>query len=395
MVTSENPLFVQPDSTHLQVQEEPIQMVDLKNQYLSNQRAIDAAIQACLNATAFIKGPQVGLFEQQLADYLRVNHVISCGNGTDALQLALMALQLVPGDEVIVPAFTYVATAEVIALLGLVPVIVDVDPDTFNLTAAHVAQAITRKTRAVIPVHLFGQCADMADLLHLCQSQNIAVVEDAAQAIGATYTFPDGQTLTAGTMGTLGTTSFFPTKNLGCFGDGGAVMATDSELAKQVRMLANHGQSRKYHHDIVGINSRLDTLQAAILIEKLYLLPLYTAARQRVASQYNERLTGVAGVRIPYQAKNSTHVYNQYTLTVPDHRRDSLREYLQQKGIPTMLYYPLPLSRQKAYQGLGRVVGELPTTHTLCQTVLSLPMHTELPEQQIDYICDTLLAFFG
>ena len=374
---------------------EPIQMVDLKTQYLRNKAAIDGAIQGCIDAAAFIKGPQVRLLEEQLAAYLSVDQVVSCANGTDALQLAMMALELAPGDEVIVPAFTYVATAEVIALLGLTPVIVDVDPQSFNLTAAQVEAAISPRTRAVVPVHLFGQCADIAAILRLCQSSDISVIEDAAQSIGAHYTFPNGQRGAAGTLGTIGTTSFFPSKNLGCFGDGGAVLTQDAALAKRVQMLANHGQARKYQHDVVGINSRLDTLQAAILLEKLAWLPDYTEARQWAADQYDQRLSGIDGLQIPYRSPSSTHVFHQYTITIADDRRDSLKTYLQQRGIPSMIYYPLPLTEQKAYQGLGRVVGDLPVTVALCQSVLSLPMHTELSVDQIDYISETICTFFA
>ena len=370
-------------------------MVDLKTQYLRNKAAIDGAIQGCIDAAAFIKGPQVRLLEEQLAAYLSVEQVVSCANGTDALQLAMMALELAPGDEVIVPAFTYVATAEVIALLGLTPVIVDVDPQSFNLTAAQVAAAVSPCTKAVVPVHLFGQCGDMAAILRLCQAGGIAIIEDAAQSIGAHYTFPNGQRRAAGTLGTIGTTSFFPSKNLGCFGDGGAVFTQDAALAKRVQMLANHGQARKYRHDVVGINSRLDTLQAAILLEKLALLPDYTEARQLAASQYDQRLSSIDGLQIPYRVPSSTHVFHQYTILVADDRRDSLKTYLEQRGIPSMIYYPLPLTEQKAYQGLGRVVGDLPVTVALCQSVLSLPMHTELSIDQIDYISETICTFFA
>ena len=374
---------------------EPIQMVDLKTQYLRNKAAIDGAIQGCIDAAAFIKGPQVRLLEEQLAAYLSVDQVVSCANGTDALQLSMMALELSAGDEVIVPAFTYVATAEVIALLGLTPVIVDVDPQSFNLTAAQVEAAISPRTKAVVPVHLFGQCAEMAAILRLCKPSGISVIEDAAQSIGARYTFPNGQCGAAGTLGTIGTTSFFPSKNLGCFGDGGAVFTQDAALAKRVQMLANHGQARKYRHDVVGINSRLDTLQAAILLEKLTLLPDYTEARQWAASQYDQRLSGIDGLQIPYRSLSSTHVFHQYTITIADDRRDSLKTYLHQRGIPSMIYYPLPLTEQKAYQGLGRVVGDLPVTVALCQSVLSLPMHTELSIDQIDYISETICTFFA
>ncbi|SOD81177.1 DegT/DnrJ/EryC1/StrS family aminotransferase [Spirosoma fluviale] len=372
-----------------------IQMVDLKNQYLKNKSAVDQAIQVCLDETSFIKGPQVALFERQLATYLNVPHVISCANGTDALQLAMMALDLKPNDEVIVPAFTYVATAEVIALLGLKPIIIDVDPKTFTINKELVAEAITPQTRLVVPVHLFGQCADMGGILDLCQANEIAIVEDAAQAIGASYTFPNGYVLAAGCLGDLGTTSFFPSKNLGCFGDGGAVFTRTEELACKVRMIANHGQARKYEHEVVGINSRLDSLQAAILLIKLKSLATYTANRQRAAAWYDNLLNGISEVEIPYRAPNSTHVFHQYTIKVPAKKRDGLIEFLKQNGIPSMVYYPKSLTRQKAYQDVGRVVGDLSVTHELCQRVLSLPMHTELTEPQIAYIAETITTYFA
>lgn len=373
----------------------PIQMVDLKNQYLKNKPAIDAAIQSCIDSTAFIKGPQVNDFEVQLATYLNVSSVISCANGTDALQLAMMALNLKPGDEVIVPAFTYVATAEVIALLGLKPVIIDVDPQTFSITQQLIADAITPRTKLVVPVHLFGQCADMGGILQLCQENGIQIVEDAAQAIGSVYTFSDGRTGAAGTLGDLGTTSFFPSKNLGCFGDGGAVFTNSQQLAQKVRMIANHGQARKYEHEVVGINSRLDTLQAAILIEKLKSLTAYIGNRQKSAALYDNLLSGIPEIEIPYRAPYSTHVFHQYTLKVPADKRDDLQAYLKGRGIPSMIYYPISLTRQKAYQDLGQVVGELTVTNNLCKRVLSLPMHTELSESQISYIAEAVTSFFA
>ncbi|MCC5612323.1 DegT/DnrJ/EryC1/StrS family aminotransferase [Nostoc sp. CHAB 5834] len=372
-----------------------IQMVDLKSQYLKSKVAIDAAIQACIDATTFIKGPQVSSFEQQLATYLTIPHVVSCANGTDALQLAMMSLDLKPGDEVIVPAFTYIATAEVIALLGLKPVIIDVDPQTFTINQQLVDEAITPRTKLVVPVHLFGQCADMAGILQCCQAQGIAVVEDAAQAIGARYTFRDGTTCATGAMGDLGTTSFFPSKNLGCFGDGGAVFSASEVLARKVRMMASHGQARKYEHELVGINSRLDSIQASILIEKLKNLSTYTDNRQRSARQYDELLAGVHEIDIPYRAPYSTHVFHQYTIKVPANKRDGLKDFLQKKGIPSMIYYPISLNHQKAYQQIGRVVGDLAVTHDLCERVLSLPMHTELTDSQIGYITETVTSYFA
>ena len=373
----------------------PIHMVDLKSQYLRSKGVIDTAIQACIDSTNFIKGPQVSQFEKQLASYLTVSQVVSCANGTDALQLAIMALDLKPNDEVIIPAFSYIATAEVIGLLGLKPVVIDVDPQTFNINPQLVAEAITPKTRAVVPVHLFGQCADMEGILQLCSANDIAVVEDAAQAISASYTFKNGNCSAAGTMGDAGTTSFFPSKNLGCYGDGGAVFTMSAELAQKVKMIANHGQARKYHHEVIGINSRLDSLQAAILIEKLNTLPQYTLARQQAAALYDVLLAGIAGVDIPFRAAWSTHVFHQYTLKVPANQRDALKEHLRQKGIPSMVYYPLPLTKQKAYQSICRAVGGLAVTHELCERVLSIPMHTELPDEQIAYIAQTISDFFA
>lgn len=372
-----------------------IQMVDLKGQYARIKPAIDAAIQECIDTTAFIKGPQVARFENALAEYLNVSHVVSCANGTDALQIALMALNLRPGDEVIVPAFTYVATAEVIGLLGLTPVMIDVDPQTYNINRYLVEGAITDKTKLVVPVHLFGQCADMEGILDACAPLGIAVVEDAAQAIGAKYIFRNGKTRSAGAMGALGTTSFFPSKNLGCFGDGGAVYTNDAALARQAKMIANHGQDRKYIHDAIGINSRLDTLQAAVLLEKLPQLDSYIAARQSAAEYYDAALSEVNDIESPYRAPYSTHVYHQYTLKVPAGVRDDLKAYLHSKGIPSMVYYPLPLNHQKAYANLGRVDGELKVTRDLCQRVLSLPMHTELTEEQLAYITETIKAYFA
>ncbi|WP_080237132.1 DegT/DnrJ/EryC1/StrS family aminotransferase [Spirosoma rigui] len=372
-----------------------IQMVDLRNQYLQIKPAIDAAILGCIDTTTFIKGPQVSCFEQQLAAYLDVQHVIACANGTDALQIAMMALGLRPGDEVIVPAFTYVATAEVVALLGLTPVLVDVDPDTFTISTAAIEAALSPKTKLVVPVHLFGQCADMEGILARCAAHHVSVVEDSAQAIGARYTFSNGDTVAAGAIGDLGTTSFFPSKNLGCFGDGGAVYTNSAHLASNVRMIGNHGQARKYEHETVGVNSRLDSIQAAILSEKLKHLTQYTQARQQVADAYDQAFRTIESIDIPFRAAYSTHVFHQYTIKVPASRRADLMVYLKQKKIPSMIYYPIPLNAQKAYQGVGRVMGDLPATRDLCKRVLSLPMHTELTLDQVSYITETVAAFFA
>ncbi|UHG94051.1 DegT/DnrJ/EryC1/StrS family aminotransferase [Spirosoma oryzicola] len=374
---------------------ESIQMVDLKNQYLKIKPAIDEAIQECVNSAAFIKGPQVSAFEQQLGHYLTIGNVVACANGTDALQVAMMALNLQPGDEVIVPSFTYVATAEVIALLRLQPVMVDVDPKTFTICPSAIEQAISQKTKAVVPVHLFGQCADMERISDLCSAYDLFVIEDAAQAIGATYSYTNGNTVSAGAMGTLGTTSFFPSKNLGCFGDGGAVFTNNDTIASHVRMIANHGQAKKYEHDAIGINSRLDSIQAAILLEKLKFLSTYTLYRQQVADMYDAVFSGITAIEIPYRMLGSTHVFNQYTLKVPAAERDELKAYLDDRKIPSMIYYPMPLHKQKAYQGLGRVVGELSVTEELCKQVISLPIHTELSNEQIQYITESVTTYFN
>ena len=370
-------------------------MVDLKNQYLKIKPAIDAAIQACIDTSSFIKGPQVSTFEQRLGQYLSVKNVVACANGTDALQIAMMALGLQPGDEVIVPAFTYIATAEVIALLRMKPVMVDVDPQTFTLDPATFEAAISSRTKLVVPVHLFGQCANMDHITSICTSHKVAMIEDAAQAVGARYTFRSGAVRAAGAMSDLGTTSFFPSKNLGCFGDGGAVYTDNDRLAERVRMIANHGQVHKYEHEAIGVNSRLDSIQAAILTEKLTYLADYTCARQRVAEVYDAAFGAIDALEIPYRMPQSTHVFHQYTLKVPANRRDSLKVHLQQRGIPSMVYYPLPLHHQKAYADVGRVVGDLSVTEELCKRVISLPIHTELTGEQISYISETVVRYFS
>ena len=336
-------------------------MVDLHGQYMKIKAEIDAAIAEVIDSSAFINGPVVGRFASALAQYTGARHVIPCGNGTDALQIALMALGLKPGDEVIVPAFTYVASAEVIALLGLRPVMVDVDRDTFNTDIRFIEKAITPRTRAIIPVHLFGQSCDMAPILDLAAAHGLYVVEDNAQSLGAVYTFPDGSHRHTGTLGHIGCTSFFPSKNLGCYGDGGALFTDDDILAERIRMTANHGQRVKYHHDLVGCNSRLDTIQAAVLEVKLRHLDDYCEARRTAACRYNEMLQGVDGLELPVETSFSTHVYHQYTLKVADGRRDALKEFLASKGIPSMIYYPLPLHRQKAYayDGVGLKIAGL------------------------------------
>ncbi len=370
-------------------------MVDLKSQYKRYKNEIDAAIAEVLETTTYINGPAVKLFQEKLEKYLSVNHVIPCANGTDALQIALMALGLKPGDEVIVPAFTYVATAEVAALLGLTVVMTDVDPDTFNITAEHIEAAITDKTKAIVPVHLFGQCCDMEPILQLANKYKLFVIEDNAQAIGADYTFSDGHKIKSGAMGTIGCTSFYPSKNLGAYGDAGAIYCSNDQLAADLRMIANHGQKRRYYHDVVGVNSRLDSIQAALLEVKLRYLDEFSSAREKAAAYYDRELSNLAGVKIPTRQQNSTHVFHQYTLQVPAEKRDALQEFLKEKGIPSMIYYPLPLNQQDAFSNCSRLASALPVTEQLCKNVISLPMHSELEEEQLEYICGAIKEFCG
>jgi len=390
-----------------------IQMVDLKGQYLCIKEEIDAAIAEVLHSTAFINGSHVEHFAAHLSDYLRVPHVIPCANGTDALQIALMALDLQPGDEVIVPAFTYVAAAEVIALLKLVPVLVDVDKNNFNISTELLDAALSYKTRAIIPVHLFGQCANMTPITTWAQKHNLYVIEDAAQSLGAicrgelhsppaersTPHSPPAKCNTsppahAGTIGHIGCTSFFPSKNLGCFGDGGALMTKDAQLAQQIKMIANHGQQKKYIHERIGCNSRLDTLQAAILDVKLKYLDQYEAARYAAAQRYTQALQGIEGLICPQEEPYSTHVYHQYTLRVPNNLRDALKNHLAAAGIPSAIYYPLPLHQQNAFKTIARTAGSLSVSEQLCKEVLSLPMHTELTPQIQNRITEQIKAFF-
>lgn len=369
-----------------------IQMVDLKSQYEKIKEEVNAAMQKVIDRSAFINGEEVREFEQALSEFLGGSHVVACANGTDALQIALMALGLQPGDEVIVPVHTYVATAEVIALLKLSPVFVDVNPDFFTIDVSKIEEKITPKTKAIVPVHLYGQCADMEPILHLANKHSLFVVEDAAQAIGAEYTFSDGRIRLAGTIGDVGTTSFFPSKNLGCFGDGGAMFFNDEVLAKKARMIANHGQRIKYHHDIVGCNSRLDTLQAAVLLVKLKHLPSYTKSRQHAAQVYNRLLSGIDGLQTPQLAVNSTHVYHQYTVLLDERvERSQMQGSLKEEGIPTMIYYPVPLHQQLAYQNHKQ--GCFPVTEMLSEKVLSLPIHTELTEDEQAYIASKIKSY--
>jgi dTDP-4-amino-4,6-dideoxygalactose transaminase len=370
-------------------------MVDLKNQYLKIKPEIDAAIQEVLESTAFINGPAVKRFQQNLEQYLQVKHVIPCANGTDALQIAMMALGLKPGDEVITADFTYVATAEVIGLLGLTPVLVDVNPSTFDINIEALERNITEKTKAIVPVHLFGQCANMDAIMEIAKKYDLYVIEDNAQAIGAEYTFQNGKRKKAGTIGHIGCTSFFPSKNLGCFGDGGAIMTNDDELAQRCRMIASHGQSKQYVHDVLGVNSRLDSIQAAILDVKLKYLDQYIQARQKAAEYYDRKFSNHPEIIIPARNPNSTHVFHQYTLQIKNGKRDALRAFLQEQGIPSMIYYPIPLHLQKAYQSPRYKKGDFPVTEMLCASVLSLPMHTELTEDTLEQITNAVLNFFN
>ena len=370
-----------------------IQMVDLHRQYLRLRPELDLAMQEVIDSCAFINGPQVQRFASHLSSYLDVPSVIPCGNGTDALQIALMALDLKPGDEVIVPAFTYVAAAEVVSLLGLIPVWVDVDEKTFNINPWMIESAISPKTRAIVVVHLFGQCCDMEKIIQIAEQNHLYVVEDNAQSLGAEVLFADGSRRKAGTIAHIGTTSFFPSKPLACYGDGGAVMTADERLAERIRMIANHGQQQKYHHKIIGCNSRLDTLQAAVLDTKLPHLDAFAEARRQVAECYDEAFGNDPRWQIPVRASYSTHVYHQYTLQVADGQRDGLQQYLREKGIPSMIYYPLPLHKQAAFYGFSRIGSVLSASEKLVQSVLSLPIHTEMEPEEVDYIIETVCNY--
>ncbi|MDG4652695.1 DegT/DnrJ/EryC1/StrS family aminotransferase [Chryseobacterium arthrosphaerae] len=372
-----------------------IQMVDLKGQYQKIKEEIDNGIQECIDNTAFINGPAVKEFQQDFEKYLNVKHVIPCANGTDALQIAMMALDLKPGDEVICPAFTYVATAEVIGLLGLIPVMVDVNEDTFDIDLNGLEKYLTSNTKAIVPVHLYGQSANMEKILEFAKKHNLFVIEDNAQAIGSDYTFSDGTIRKTGTIGDIGCTSFFPSKNLGCYGDGGALMTNDDELASKIRMIANHGQEKKYHHKVLGCNSRLDTIQAAVLKVKLQHLDEYSAARNKMADYYDEKLAGISEIQTPKRAENSTHVFHQYTLRVKNGKRNELQKYLAEKNIPSMVYYPLPLYRQEAFLQYVEEGFSLPVTEQLCGEVLSLPVHTEFDQDVLNFIISEIKNFFN
>ncbi|MBE0677637.1 MAG: DegT/DnrJ/EryC1/StrS family aminotransferase [Bacteroidales bacterium] len=372
-----------------------IEMVDLRTQYERLKADIDSAISDVISSTAFIKGPDVRLFEEELQGYLGVRNVIACANGTDALQIAMMALGLRPGDEVITTNFTFIATVEVIELLGLKLVLVDPDPRTFNISPEAIEKAITPRTRAIVPVHLFGQCADMEPIMDLARRHSIHVIEDAAQATGAEYRFSDGTVKKAGSMGIIGCTSFFPSKNLGCYGDGGALFTDDDGLAELIRSITNHGMKVRYYHDTIGVNSRLDTIQAAILRVKLSHLDAFNEARQKAAAHYDRELSEVPGITIPVRAANSSHIFHQYTLRVEGGERNRLRECLENEGVPSMIYYPVPLHMQKAYAHLGYRADDFPVTTLLTGQVLSLPMHTELDDEQLSYITGCIRSKFN
>jgi len=371
-----------------------MQMVDLKGQYLKIKDEIDAAMSEVVDSCYFVGGPMIKEFEKNLATYLDVKHVIACANGTDALQIALMALGLEAGDEVIVPSFTYVATAEVIGLLNLKPVMVDSNLDDFNVTAELIKDHITAKTKAIVPVHLFGQSCDMAGIMKLAEDHELFVIEDNAQAIGASYTFPDGRVESAGAIGHIGTTSFFPAKNLGCFGDGGAIFTNDDDLNQKIRMIANHGQSKRYYHEVIGCNSRLDSLQAAVLNVKLKYLDQYAEARAEAANYYSEHLKDVKQILTPSINAYSTHVFHQYTLRILDGRRDELQQHLRKHDIPTGIYYPVPLYKQNAFSRYVQDDFSLPVAEQLCTEVISLPMHTELNPEIQNTIIAAIKDFF-
>ncbi len=370
--------------------EKQIQMVDLRKQYERLRSEIDPAMQTVINACAFINGPQVKGFCNHLSDYLGIPYAIPCGNGTDALQISLMAFDLHPGDEVIVPAFTYIAAAEVALALGLVPVLVDVDPGTFNIDPEKIEDALSEKTRAIIAVHLFGQCCDMESILSIAGRHNLYVIEDNAQSIGANYTFSDGTVKKAGTIASIGTTSFFPSKPLACYGDGGAMFTSDARLAERLRMIANHGQKVKYHHALVGCNSRLDTLQAAVLDVKLRYLDEFAAARCKVAARYDAAFSRLDAVRKPLKSAFSSHVYHQYTVQLAVEKRDQVQAALKERGIPSMIYYPLPLQEQEVMRGRCRISGDLNVASRLSRSVLSLPIHTEMTEEEQAYIIESI-----
>jgi len=371
-----------------------IPMLDLKGQYKKIKSEVDSSIQQVIDSGIFINGKEVSDFEKNLSEFLSSKYVVACANGTDALQIAMMALELKPGDEVIVPSFTYAATAEVVGLLGLVPVLVDVDPRSFNIKVEDIEKSITPKTKAIVPVHLFGQISDMEKIMEIAGKHGLYVVEDNAQALGAIYTYSDGTKKYAGTIGHIGCTSFFPTKNLGCYGDGGALFTQDKALAEKIRMVTDHGQKVKYYHDIIGCNSRLDTIQAAVLNIKLRHLNEYSAARYKAAQKYRELLDGLDEIILPLESEFSTHVSHQFTIRVSK-GRDELKQYLFDKGIASMIYYPLALNHQKAFSSISKIKVSLENAERVAGEVLSLPMHTELGDSEQVVICNAIREFFG
>lgn len=371
-----------------------IQMVDLMSQYQEIKSEVDEAILRVIESAQFINGPEVKAFQSDLENYLGVKHVIPCANGTDALQISLMALGLEPGDEVLTPSFTFIATTEVIALLQLKPVFVDVDRDTFCIDTTKIEDLITEKTKAIIPVHLYGQAANMEEIMKVASKNDLFVVEDNAQAIGGDYHYPTGD-VKNGTIGTIGCTSFFPSKNLGGYGDGGALFTNDDVLASKIRMIVNHGQSKRYYHDVVGCNSRLDSIQAAVLRIKLRRLDAYIDARRKVASYYDNYFSQFPGIKVPVRAKESRHVFHQYTITLNGIDRDGLNAYLAEREIPSMIYYPVPAHKQKMFAPFGSAESNLPNTDWLGERVLSLPIHTEMDEEQLDYICSSIAEYIN
>ena len=372
-----------------------IQMVDLKSQYNKISNEIDREVIEVIQSTKYINGPKVQEFCSNLKNYMGCKHVIPCANGTDALQIALMACDLKPGDEVICPSFTYVATAEVIALLGLTPVMSDVDPETFNIRAENIKHLITDKTKAIVPVHLYGQSANMEEIISLSKKYNLKVIEDNAQAIGCNYFFNNGTNKKTGTIGDIGTTSFFPSKNLGCYGDGGAIFTDNDELAYKMRMIANHGQEKKYYHKVTGCNSRLDSIQAAILNVKLEFLDEYNNKRNKMADKYDNVFNSIEELQTPLRSKNSDHVFHQYTLKTSKNHRNNLISYLNNKGIPSMIYYPVPLYKQEAFSRYVEKGFEIENIEKLCATVFSLPIHTEIENSHQDFIIENVLSYFN
>jgi UDP-2-acetamido-2-deoxy-ribo-hexuluronate aminotransferase len=370
-----------------------IKMVDLNGQYEKIKREIDDAIQRIINSTAFIKGPEVKIFEDALANYLEIKRVISCANGTDALQIAMMALGLQPGDEVITTPFTFVATVEVVKLLGLKPVFADIEAGSFNIDISKVESLITDKTKAIVPVHLFGQCADMESLSSLAKKHGLYIIEDAAQSLGSNFKFTNGTVKKSGTIGNIGCTSFFPSKNLGAFGDGGALFTSDPDLADKLQAIVNHGMLKRYHYDYIGVNSRLDTLQASILMVKLKYLDEYNHARKKAAELYDSALGELRDISIPLRVNYSDHIFHQYTIRVGGGKRDELKSHLEKSAVPAMIYYPLSLHLQKAYSDLGHKKGSFPVAEKACEEVLSLPMHTELDEDQLHFITERIIEF--